>query len=109
MPTCRCSSISFAISPTKAAQAQERIRRIEQIKSELVILPEGHKHVDFKFPDPPRSGLIWWPKLEGVSKSYADKHVYDGINLTLYRGDHIAPCWPQRRGQVHAHEDDRGH
>ena len=46
----------FRYKPTKAAQAQERMRRIEQIKSELVILPEGHKHVNFKFPDPPRSG-----------------------------------------------------
>ena len=44
----------FRYKPTKAAQAQERMKRIEQIKSELVILPEGHKHVDFKFPDPPR-------------------------------------------------------
>ena len=40
----------FRYKPTKAAQAQERIRKIEQIKSELVILPEGHKHIDFKFP-----------------------------------------------------------
>ncbi|MBS4845020.1 MAG: ABC-F family ATP-binding cassette domain-containing protein, partial [Collinsella sp.] len=44
----------FRYKPTKAAQAQERIRKIEQIKKELVILPEGHKHIDFKFPDPPR-------------------------------------------------------
>ena len=77
----------FRYKPTKAAQAQERMRRIEQIKSELVILPEGHKHVDFKFPDPPRSGDMV-VKLEGVSKSYADKHVYSGIDLTLYYGDH---------------------
>ena len=88
----------FRYKPTKAAQAQERIRRIEQIKSELVILPEGHKHVDFKFPDPPRSGDMV-AKLEGVSKSYADKHVYDGINLTLYRGDHIALVGPNGAGK----------
>ncbi len=88
----------FRYKPTKAAQAQERIRRIEQIKSELVILPEGHKHVDFMFPDPPRSGDMV-AKLEGVSKSYADKHVYDGINLTLYRGDHIALVGPNGAGK----------
>ena len=88
----------FRYKPTKAAQAQERIRRIEQIKSELVILPEGHKHVDFKFPDPPRSGDMV-AKLEGISKSYADKHVYDGINLTLYRGDHIALVGPNGAGK----------
>ncbi|WP_273382741.1 ABC-F family ATP-binding cassette domain-containing protein [Enorma phocaeensis] len=88
----------FRYKPTKAAQAQERMKRIEQIKSELVILPEGHKHVDFKFPDPPRSGDMV-VKLEGVSKSYADKHVYSGIDLTLYRGDHVALVGPNGAGK----------
>ena len=88
----------FRYKPTKAAQAQERMRRIEQIKSELVILPEGHKHVDFKFPDPPRSGDMV-VKLEGVSKSYGDKHIYSGLDLTLYRGDHVALVGPNGAGK----------
>ena len=88
----------FRYKPTKAAQAQERMRRIEQIKSELVILPEGHKHVDFKFPNPPRSGDMV-VKLEGVAKSYGDHHIYDGINLTLYRGDHVALVGPNGAGK----------
>ncbi len=88
----------FRYKPTKAAQAQERIKKIEQIKRELVILPEGHKRVDFKFPDPPRSGDMV-AKLEGVSKSYADTHVYSGIDLTLYRGDHVALVGPNGAGK----------
>ena len=88
----------FRYKPTKAAQAQERIRRIEQIKSELVILPEGHKHVDFKFPDPPRSGDMV-VKLSDVSKSYDDKKIYDAIDLTLYRGDHVALVGPNGAGK----------
>ncbi len=88
----------FRYKPTKAAQAQERIRRIEQIKSELVILPEGHKHVDFKFPDPPRSGDMV-VKLSDISKSYDDKKIYDGIDLTLYRGDHVALVGPNGAGK----------
>ena len=83
----------FRYKPTKAAQAQERMRRIEQIKSELVILPEGHKHVDFKFPDPPRSGDMV-VKLEDVSKAYGDHTIYSNIDLTLYRGDHVALVGP---------------
>ena len=88
----------FRYKPTKAAQAQERMRRIEQIRRELVILPEGHKHVDFKFPDPPRSGdqVI---ALEHVSKSYEDKHVYSDIDLKLYRGDHVALVGPNGAGK----------
>ncbi|MBM6952280.1 ABC-F family ATP-binding cassette domain-containing protein [Enorma phocaeensis] len=88
----------FRYKPTKAAQAQERMRRIEQIKSELVILPEGHKHVDFKFPDPPRSGDMV-VKLEEVSKSYGEHHIYSDIDLTLYRGDHVALVGPNGAGK----------
>lgn len=88
----------FRYKPTKAAQAQERMRRIEQIKSELVILPEGHKHVDFKFPDPPRSGDMV-VKLEDVSKAYGDHTVYSSIDLTLYRGDHVALVGPNGAGK----------
>lgn len=88
----------FRYKPTKAAQAQERMRRIEQIKSELVILPEGHKHVDFKFPDPPRSGDMV-VKLKDVSKAYGDHTIYSNIDLTLYRGDHVALVGPNGAGK----------
>ena len=88
----------FRYKPTKAAQAQERIRKIEQIKKELVILPEGHKHIDFKFPDPPRSGDLV-VSLEDVSKSYGNKHIYSDINLKLYRGEHVALVGPNGAGK----------
>lgn len=88
----------FRYKPTKAAQAQERIRKIEQIKKELVILPEGHKHIDFKFPDPPRSGDMV-VGLEGVSKSYGEKHIYSDIDLKLYRGEHVALVGPNGAGK----------
>ena len=70
----------------------------EQIKKELVILPEGHKHIDFKFPDPPRSGDMV-VGLEGVSKSYGDKHIYSDIDLKLYRGEHVALVGPNGAGK----------
>ena len=117
----------FRYKPTKAAQAQERIRKIEQIKKELVILPEGHKHIDFKFPDPLRSGDMVvglegvsksygnkhidfkFPDpprsgdmvvgLEGVSKSYGEKHIYRDIDLKLYRGEHVALVGPNGAGK----------
>ena len=88
----------FRYKPTKAAQAQERMRRIEQIKSELVILPEGHKHVHFTFPEPPRSGDMV-AKLTDVSKSFEDETVYTGVNLTLYRGDRVALVGPNGAGK----------
>ena len=88
----------FRYKPTKAAQAQERMRRIEQIKSELVVLPEGHKHVNFKFPDPPRSGDMVI-KLEGFSTRYGSKTLYEHADLTLYRGDRVALVGPNGAGK----------
>jgi ATP-binding cassette subfamily F protein 3 len=68
----------FRYKPTKAAQAQERMKRIEEIKSELVILPEGQKQVHFSFPDPPRTGdtVI---AIEDIAKSFGTNHVYDHV------------------------------
>ena len=88
----------FRYKPTKAAQAQERMKKIEQIKSELVILPEGTKKVHFSFPEPPRTGdeVI---KLEGVSKSFGDNHVYSDVDLALYRGDHVVLVGPNGAGK----------
>ena len=88
----------FRYKPTKAAQAQERMKKIEQIKSELVILPEGTKRVRFSFPEPPRTGdeVV---SLEGVSKSFGDNHVYSGVDLKLYRGDHVALTGPNGAGK----------
>lgn len=88
----------FRYKPTKAAQAQERMKRIEQIKKELVILPEGSKKVHFSFPDPPRTGdeVV---KLENVSKSFGQNHVYDHVDLKLYRGDHVVLVGPNGAGK----------
>ena len=88
----------FRYKPTKAAQAQERMKKIEQIKSELVILPEGTKKVHFSFPEPPRTGdeVV---SLEDVAKSFGENHVYSDVDLKLYRGDHVALTGPNGAGK----------
>ena len=88
----------FRYKPTKAAQAQERMKKIEQIKSELVILPEGTKRAHFHFPEPPRTGDMVI-RLEGVSKSFGDNRVWSDVDLTLYRGDHVALVGPNGAGK----------
>lgn len=88
----------FRYKPTKAKQVQERIRRLEQIKRELVVLPEATKKVHFDFPKPPRtSDLV--VSLHHVSKSYEDKTVYRDVDLSLYRGDHVAIVGPNGAGK----------
>ncbi len=88
----------FRYKPTKAAQAQERMRRIEQIKSELVVLPEQSKHVSFSFPEPPRTGDMV-AKVEHVRKAFGDNLVYADADVTFYRGDHVALVGPNGAGK----------
>ena len=88
----------FRYKPTKAAQAQERMRKIEQIKSELVVLPEQSKHVHFRFPEPPRTGDMV-VSIEDVAKSYGSNRVYEDVTLRFYRGDHVALVGPNGAGK----------
>ena len=88
----------FRYKPTKAAQAQERMKKIEQIKSELVMLPEGSKRAHFRFPEPPRTGDMVI-SLKGISKSFGENHVYSDVDVTLYRGDHVALVGPNGAGK----------
>ncbi len=88
----------FRYKPTKAKQVQERVRKLEAIKEELVVLPDQAKKVHFKFPEPPRTGdnVV---KLEDVSMSYEDNEVYRDVNLNLYRGDHVVIYGPNGAGK----------
>ncbi len=88
----------FRYKPTKAAQAQERMKKIEQIKSELVILPEGTKKAHFRFPEPPRTGDMVL-SIKGGAKSFDQNLVWKDADLTLYRGDHVALVGPNGAGK----------
>jgi ATP-binding cassette subfamily F protein 3 len=100
----------FRYKPTKAKQVQERVRKLEKIKEELVVLPEQSKRVHFSFPAPPRTGDTV-VSVDGVSKHYGDNDVYDDVSLTLYRGDHVALVGPNGAGKstlmklINGHEE----
>lgn len=88
----------FRYKATKAKAAQERIRKIEKIKEELVELPEEQQEVHFNFAQPERTGdkVI---ELSHIHKNYGDKPVYDDLNLSLYRGEKIALVGPNGAGK----------
>lgn len=88
----------FRYKPTKAKQVQERVRRLEQIKSELVVLPQASKKVHFNFPAPPRTADTV-VSVEHVSKHFEDAVVYNDVNVVLYRGDHVALVGPNGAGK----------
>jgi ATPase subunit of ABC transporter with duplicated ATPase domains len=74
----------FAAHAAKAAQVQSRVKALEKI--ERIELPKKRKVVAFDFRQPPRSG-DQVAVLEGVSKAYGRRIVYDGLNMTIRRGE----------------------
>ena len=86
----------FRYKATKASQVQSRIKQLEKI--EVIELPRATRKVSFSFPQPRRSGLDVLT-LSSVSKSYGDKMVYSGLNLTLERGDRVALVGPNGAGK----------
>jgi ATP-binding cassette, subfamily F, member 3 len=77
----------FRYQATKAKQVQSRIKELERI--ERIELPPEEKAIHFTFPQPKPSGRIV-AEFKDVSKSYGPKHVFDGADFTIERGDRIA-------------------
>lgn len=89
----------FRYKPTKAKQVQERIRRLEHIQQELVVLPQASKKVHFRFPAPPRTGDMV-VDVHQLSKRFGEHVVWSDANFTLYRGDKVALVGPNGAGKT---------
>ena len=88
----------FRYKATKARQAQDRLKKLERIKAERIVIPEEKKTVHFNFKQPPRTGDAV-VKIEGVKKCFGEHVVYDGLDCTLYRGDKVALVGPNGAGK----------
>ena len=86
----------FRYKASKAAQVQSRIKMLEKIVP--IEIPEGMKHIHFKFPAAPRSGKIA-VRLEDVGKSYGSLRVIDKLSLEIERGRKIAFVGPNGAGK----------
>ena len=74
----------FAAHAAKAAQVQSRVKALEKI--EKIELPKKRRVVKFEFRQPPRSG-DQVAVIDGVSKTYGRRVVYDGLKMTIRRGE----------------------
>ncbi len=77
----------FAAHAAKAAQVQSRVKALDKI--EKIELPKKRKTVAFDFRSPPRSGDKV-ATIEGLSKAYGSRVLYDGFSLTIQRGERWA-------------------
>ncbi len=87
----------FRSKATKATQVQSRLKQLEKIQP--IELPRATRKVNYSFPEPPRSGAEVIT-LSNITKSYGDKVVYRGANLTLSRGDRVALVGPNGAGKT---------
>lgn len=77
----------FRAKATKAKMVQSRIKQLD--KMERIELEQDAATVDFRFPQPERSGQTVL-KLEGTCKHYGDNKVIDQFDFEIERGDKIA-------------------
>ena len=88
----------FRYKATKARQAQDREKKLERLRQNLVAIPEERKTVHFNFQQPDRTGdeVV---KARGLVKRYGDNTVYDGLDFSLYRGEKVALVGPNGSGK----------
>ena len=87
----------FRAKNTKSRQVQSRIKMLEKL--ERVEPPkEGKKEIRFNFTTPQRSGhrVV---EVKNLHKRYGEMKVYQGIELTLFRGDKVALVGPNGAGK----------
>ena len=74
----------FSAHAAKAAQVQSRVKALDKI--EKIELPKQRRVVAFDFREPARSGeqVV---TLERVSKAYGSRVVYNGLSMTIRRGE----------------------
>ena len=77
----------FRTHAAKAAQVQSRIKALDKI--EKIELPRRRQIVKFEFRTPPRSGdqvVV----IEDLHKAFGSRVIYDGLGLTVRRGERWA-------------------
>jgi ATPase subunit of ABC transporter with duplicated ATPase domains len=72
----------FKARASHAAQVQSRVKKLEKI--EKIDPPKQRRQIEFEFRTPPRSGddVV---AIEGVSKGYGARRIYDHFDLLIRR------------------------
>ena len=83
---------------SKSSQVQDRIRQIDKMKEKMQKPRAPRKVFKFNFPEPPRSNQKV-VELEKIEQAYGEKVIYDGLDLTLERGEKIVLVGPNGAGK----------
>lgn len=87
----------FRAKATKARQAQSKLKRIDKMDVER-LAASSRRYPKFRFKSRRPSGkqVI---DIQGVSKSFGEKHVLENVSLTVERSDRIAILGPNGIGK----------
>ncbi len=89
----------FGAKASLASRAKSKEKQIERLQEVAIEEPQEElKRINFKFPQPPRSGLKVI-ELEHVQQAYGDHVVYRDLNLTVERGQRIVLVGPNGAGK----------
>ncbi|HWA10618.1 MAG TPA: ABC-F family ATP-binding cassette domain-containing protein [Opitutaceae bacterium] len=89
----------FGAKASLATRAKSKEKQIERLKEAAVEEPEDElKRINFKFPQPPRSGLKVI-ELKGVQQAYGHHVVYRDLNFTVERGQRMVLIGPNGAGK----------
>ncbi len=89
----------FGAKASLASRAKSKEKQIERLMDEAIEAPvEDLKRVNFRFPQPPRSGLKV-VTLEHVQQAYGDHVVYRDLNFQTERGQRIVLVGPNGAGK----------
>ncbi|MGH8021264.1 MAG: ABC-F family ATP-binding cassette domain-containing protein [Opitutaceae bacterium] len=89
----------FGAKASLASRAKSKEKQIERLKEEAVEEPQDElKRVNFRFPQPPRSGLKV-VTLENVQQAYGDHVVYRDLNFQAERGQRTVLVGPNGAGK----------
>lgn len=78
----------FRAKASKASFAQSLIKKLDRMETIDVDEMESGR-INFSFPSANPSGKVVL-KLENISKSFDDKHVLNGVDMEIERGDRVA-------------------
>jgi ATP-binding cassette, subfamily F, member 3 len=89
----------FGAKASLASRAKSKEKQIERLEAVAVEEPQDElKRINFRFPQPPRSGLRV-VTLKNVQQAYGDHVVYRDLNFDAERGQRIVLVGPNGAGK----------
>jgi ATP-binding cassette subfamily F protein 3 len=88
----------FKAKASKASQARSRMKQLEKLRAEVSDTATAQTQLHFRFPTPPPCGSVPLT-LNQVCAGYGEFRVFQGLSLTITRGEKIAILGPNGAGK----------